>query len=210
MTQVLGKTLSLEETIETILGELQRVVPYDSCSVQVIQGNRLVIVGGRGFDDLGGLLGVGFDLDDETNLDMPGRAVEADAGLRRRLAEPALRERAPRRRAHSRLDLRADDRRRPRHRRDQRRQVRARLLQRGAGGARDGVRRPGGDRDRERAPARDRARRARAGRDAPCGGPVARQHPGRAAGLRSDPDGAAQGGALYERDASSRSTATSS
>ena len=68
MTQVLGKTLSLEDTIEAILDELQRVVPYDSCSVQVIQGNRLVIVGGRGFDDLEALLGQGFDLDDETNL----------------------------------------------------------------------------------------------------------------------------------------------
>ena len=56
------------DTFETILGELQRVVPYDSCSVQVIQGNRLVIVGGRGLEDLGGMIGVGFDLDDETNL----------------------------------------------------------------------------------------------------------------------------------------------
>ena len=43
-------------------------MPYDSCSLQVIQGNRLVIVNGRGFDDIGGLLGVGFDLDDETSL----------------------------------------------------------------------------------------------------------------------------------------------
>jgi signal transduction histidine kinase/CheY-like chemotaxis protein/HPt (histidine-containing phosphotransfer) domain-containing protein len=67
VTQVLGKTLSLQDTFETILGQLQRVVPYDSSSVQVIQGNRLVIVGGRGFDDLEALLGVGFDLDDETN-----------------------------------------------------------------------------------------------------------------------------------------------
>ena len=67
VTQVLGKTLSLEDTFETILGQLQRVVPYDSSSVQVIQDNRLVIVGGRGFDDLQALLGVGFDLDDETN-----------------------------------------------------------------------------------------------------------------------------------------------
>jgi len=48
VTQVLGKTLSLRDTIEGILGELQRVVPYDSCSVQVIQGNRLIIVGGAG------------------------------------------------------------------------------------------------------------------------------------------------------------------
>jgi len=68
VTQALGKTLSLQETIETILTELQRIVPYDSCSVQVIQGNRLVIVGARGLEDLGGLIGVGFDLDDETNL----------------------------------------------------------------------------------------------------------------------------------------------
>ena len=68
VTQVLGKTLSLEDTIETIIGELQRVVPYDSCSVQVIQGNRLVIVGGRGFDDLDTLLGQGFDLDDESSI----------------------------------------------------------------------------------------------------------------------------------------------
>ncbi len=72
VTQVLGKTLSLQETFDAILGELQRVVPYDSCSIQVIQGNRRVIVGGRGFDDLGALLGVGFDLDDETD---PGTEV---------------------------------------------------------------------------------------------------------------------------------------
>ena len=67
VTQALGKTLSLQDTFETILGQLQRVVPYDSSSVQVIQGHRLVIVGGRGFDDLEALLGVGFDLEDETN-----------------------------------------------------------------------------------------------------------------------------------------------
>ncbi len=67
VTRVLGKTLSLQDTFETILAQLQRVVPYDSASVQVIQDDRLVIVGGRGFDDLQALLGVGFDLADETN-----------------------------------------------------------------------------------------------------------------------------------------------
>ena len=70
MTQVLSKTLTLEDTIEAILGELQRVVPYDSCSVQVIQGDRLVIVGARGLEDLGGLIGDGFDLNDKTNLNV--------------------------------------------------------------------------------------------------------------------------------------------
>jgi signal transduction histidine kinase/CheY-like chemotaxis protein len=67
VTRVLGKTLALEDTFEAILDELAKVVPYDSCSIQVIHGDRLVIVGGRGFDDLGGMLGVGFDLDDEGN-----------------------------------------------------------------------------------------------------------------------------------------------
>ena len=68
VTTVLGKTLSLDETFETILDELQQVVPYDSSSIQVIQGNRLVIVAERGLEDLGGLIGAGFDLEDETNL----------------------------------------------------------------------------------------------------------------------------------------------
>ena len=72
VTRALGKTLSLEDTFETILDELQRVVPYDSCSIQVIQGNRRVIVSGRGFDDLGAILGVGFDLDDDSD---PGTQV---------------------------------------------------------------------------------------------------------------------------------------
>ncbi len=67
VTQMLGKTLSLKDTFETILAELQKVVPYDSCSIQVIQGNRLVIVSGRGFEDSRGMVGVGFSLDDETN-----------------------------------------------------------------------------------------------------------------------------------------------
>ena len=67
VTQVLGRSLNLQDTFDAILAELQKVVPYDSSSVQVIRGNRLVIVGGRGFDDLQGLLGVGFDLDDQTN-----------------------------------------------------------------------------------------------------------------------------------------------
>ena len=65
--QVLGKPLSLQDTFETILSQLQSVVPYDSASVQVIEDDRLVIVGGRGFDDPEAILGVGFDLDDETN-----------------------------------------------------------------------------------------------------------------------------------------------
>ena len=67
-------------------------MPYDSCSVQVIQGNRLVIVGARGLEDLGGLIGVGFDLDDETNLNgqvVRSKRPQVFADVSR---QPALRE----------------------------------------------------------------------------------------------------------------------
>ena len=62
--------------------------------MQVIQGNRLVIVGGRGFDDLEALLGQGFDLDDETNLNsqvVRSKRTQVFADVS---DEPAFRERA--------------------------------------------------------------------------------------------------------------------
>jgi hypothetical protein len=37
------------------------VVPYDSCSVQQLDGNEMVIVGGHGFPNLDDLLGNHFD-----------------------------------------------------------------------------------------------------------------------------------------------------
>ena len=87
VTQVLGKTLSLEQTIEAILDELQRVVPYDTLlrpgdSGKPAGDRRRARVRRSG----GSRSGRGFDLDDETNLEQPGRALEADTGLRRRVA----------------------------------------------------------------------------------------------------------------------------
>ena len=59
--QSLGSTLSLREVFELILSELRKVVPYDSCSVQQLDGNEMVIVGGHGFPNLDELLGNRFD-----------------------------------------------------------------------------------------------------------------------------------------------------
>lgn len=70
--QALSTTLNLDEVIETILRELEKVVPYDSCSVQQIQGNDLVIVGGRGFANMPELLGLRFD---PSGKDDPGNEV---------------------------------------------------------------------------------------------------------------------------------------
>lgn len=58
--------------IRLVLSELRREVPYDSCSVQELRGNRLVIVGGVGFADLDVLLGESFGID---SVDIPNGEV---------------------------------------------------------------------------------------------------------------------------------------
>ncbi len=71
-TQALSSTLDLQCVFELILSELQKVVPYDSASVQQLIGNQLEIIGGHGFPNLEQLLGVCFDL---TANDNPNREV---------------------------------------------------------------------------------------------------------------------------------------
>jgi signal transduction histidine kinase len=61
VSQTLSTKLSLSEVIEVILSELEKVVPYDSCSVQKLEGSELVIVGGRGFSQMPRLMGLRFD-----------------------------------------------------------------------------------------------------------------------------------------------------
>ncbi len=56
----LTSTIALDRVFERILTELQNVVPYDSASVQLLKGDRLEIIGGRGFPNLSELLGVSF------------------------------------------------------------------------------------------------------------------------------------------------------
>lgn len=58
--------------IRLVLSELRKEVPYDSCSVQELRGNRLVIIGGVGFADLDVILGESFDVD---NIEIPNGEV---------------------------------------------------------------------------------------------------------------------------------------
>lgn len=67
----LTTALDRDEVIERILAQLQQVVPYDSSSVQLIQDDQLVIVGGRGFPNLPDLLGIRFLIEG----DNPNREV---------------------------------------------------------------------------------------------------------------------------------------
>jgi len=54
-------TLDEDEVLNLILEQLERVVPYDSASVQILEGNDSVIVAGRGFDTLYDVVGIRFD-----------------------------------------------------------------------------------------------------------------------------------------------------
>jgi PAS domain S-box-containing protein len=56
----LTSTMALDQVFERILSELQHVVPYDSASVQLLKGDQLEIIGGRGFPNLSELLGISF------------------------------------------------------------------------------------------------------------------------------------------------------
>jgi len=67
----LTSALDRNRVIERILGQLHEVVPYDSASVQLLQGDRLVLIGGQGFPNLEELLGISFPVDD----DNPNREV---------------------------------------------------------------------------------------------------------------------------------------
>ncbi|HIC90031.1 MAG TPA: GAF domain-containing protein, partial [Anaerolineae bacterium] len=67
----LTTSLDRNQVVERILSQLQQVVPYDGSSVQLLKGDRLEIVGGRGFPNLSELLGLSFSVDG----DNPNREV---------------------------------------------------------------------------------------------------------------------------------------
>ncbi len=53
-------SLNLDETVSRVLDQLQRVVPYDSASVQLLKGSELEIAGGRGFPEGRDAIGMRF------------------------------------------------------------------------------------------------------------------------------------------------------
>ncbi len=57
------RSLNLAEIIDIILEQLNFVIPYDSASVLLLQGNELEIVGGHGFPEPAEVLGLKFSLD---------------------------------------------------------------------------------------------------------------------------------------------------
>lgn len=70
----LSATLELEELLDQVLEELQKVVPYDSASVQLLRDDHLEIIAGRGFPELEKVIGLTFPLaGDNPNQEVIGQ-----------------------------------------------------------------------------------------------------------------------------------------
>ncbi|MFN8383893.1 MAG: histidine kinase N-terminal 7TM domain-containing protein [Anaerolineales bacterium] len=54
--------LEMDEAVNEILDQLHQVVPYDSASVQMLDGDELQIIGGRGWDDTERVVGIRFPI----------------------------------------------------------------------------------------------------------------------------------------------------
>jgi diguanylate cyclase (GGDEF)-like protein len=59
---IVAATLSQEETIQRILAQLKRVLPYDSASVQLLRDGHMEIVGGDGWPDPSAVVGMRFPI----------------------------------------------------------------------------------------------------------------------------------------------------
>jgi diguanylate cyclase (GGDEF)-like protein/PAS domain S-box-containing protein len=64
-TSTVAATLQQDESIERILEQLARVVPYDSAAVQLLREGYLEIVGGRGWADKSKIVGTLFPIPGE-------------------------------------------------------------------------------------------------------------------------------------------------
>jgi GAF domain-containing protein len=67
VVSVVGSTLQLNEVLARILDQLQRVVDYDSASVQLLGEGGLKIIAARGFDNIRQVLGVTFSPSETPN-----------------------------------------------------------------------------------------------------------------------------------------------
>ncbi|MBN2627908.1 MAG: diguanylate cyclase [Spirochaetales bacterium] len=47
----ISSSLDIQETIDQILKQISRLIPYESCSLQILRGDHLEVVGGEGFED---------------------------------------------------------------------------------------------------------------------------------------------------------------
>lgn len=73
ISAVVGSSFQLNEVLERILDQLQRVVKYDSAAIHLVEGNRRRIIAGHGFTQPEQVIGLTFPL--SPNENEPGSLV---------------------------------------------------------------------------------------------------------------------------------------
>ncbi len=64
----IGASLDLRETVHRILDETRRVIPYDTATVQILDGSFLRIIGSAGFSDLERVMKLRFPYPEENSI----------------------------------------------------------------------------------------------------------------------------------------------
>jgi PAS domain S-box-containing protein len=64
-TAALTSALDLKQVLNNILIQLEKVIPYNSASVLLLQGDRLHVVAGQGFHNLEEIIGYNYPVDDD-------------------------------------------------------------------------------------------------------------------------------------------------
>ncbi len=62
VAEAISSQLEFDELLNVVLQALRKVVDYDSASVQLLQEDRLVIIGGQGWEDSQQILGLSFPM----------------------------------------------------------------------------------------------------------------------------------------------------
>ena len=68
VAQVLNASLNLEETIERIFEQTQRIIPFDTATVQLLDQGQLRVIGGYGFRDIAPIMQLRFPYPEEGSL----------------------------------------------------------------------------------------------------------------------------------------------
>ncbi len=62
VTETISSQLEIDELLNVVLQELKKVIDYDSANVQRLDGDKLVIIGGQGWEDSQEVIGLTFPL----------------------------------------------------------------------------------------------------------------------------------------------------
>ncbi len=62
ISRIITSSIDLDSTIEAILDQAKRVIPYDTSSVQILKNGRLEVIGGRGWKNTEKIIGFSFSI----------------------------------------------------------------------------------------------------------------------------------------------------